>query len=113
MGEMFTVRSSKVSEFIYLFSGGVKLTCQRAVCHSYTPYATDLFLLENKSNSEVTKRIQRNAIHVYTRALVQWSILNRKYFGKATNLKRKQLVYRLLVYRSLPVSSLEICLLTP
>ena len=66
------------------------------------PYVTDYFLLENPfSNGKVTKRIQHNAIS--TRALVQSSILNEAYFVKATRLKRKP-----LVYRSLPVSPLEI-----
>ena len=60
----------KLAEFIYLFSGGGKFTGPHAGRHSYTPYITDLLLLENpKSNSEVTKRIQLNFI--YTRALVQ------------------------------------------
>ena len=47
----------------------VSLLCQCAVRHTYTPYIIDLFILENpKSYSQVTKRIQRNAIS--TRALV-------------------------------------------
>ena len=88
MGEMYTqLGLPKLAEFNYQFSGGGKFICQRAVRHSYTPFVTDLFLLENsKSNSEVTKRIKRNAI--YTRALVQQSILNGKYFGKATSLNQ-------------------------
>ncbi len=46
----------KLAEFIYYFSGSGTLTCQCAVYHSYTPYVTDYFLLENpKSNSQVTK----------------------------------------------------------
>ncbi len=69
-GETSTVWSSKVSELINFFSGGGKFTSSlRSLRNSYTPYVTDLFLLENpKSNSQVTKRIQRNAIS--TRALV-------------------------------------------
>ncbi len=55
----------------------------------YTPYVTDLFLLENpKFTSQVTKRIQRNAIS--TRAPVQQSILNGAYFGEATSLNENR-----------------------
>ncbi len=60
----------KLAEFINFLAAVVSQLRQCAVRHSYTPYITDLFLLENpKSNSQVTKRIQSNAIS--TRDLVQ------------------------------------------
>ena len=77
----------KLAEFIDLFSGSGKFTSTMYCSSQLYPYITDLFLLENpKSNSQVTMRTQRTAI--FTRALVQQSILNlnEKYFGKATSL---------------------------
>ncbi len=57
-------------EFIfYSISGGGKLPWLMRCLSSYTPCVTDLFLLENpSSNSQVTKRIQYDALS--TRGLV-------------------------------------------
>ncbi len=59
--ETFIVRSSKVSQFIYLFSGGSKFTGELPVRHFYTPYVTDLFLLENPT---IVKSLKEIAISV-------------------------------------------------
>ncbi len=48
----------------------------------HTPSLSDLFLLENPfSNSQVTNRIQYDVLS--TRTLVQKSIFNSAYFGRA------------------------------
>ncbi len=66
----------------YFISGGGKLPWLMRCLPSYTPSLSDLFLLENPfSNSQVTNRIQYDILS--TRTLVQKSIFNGPFFGKA------------------------------
>ncbi len=64
MGETFAVGLLKLAKFMYFLAAVISYLHQCAVCISYMPYLTDLFLLENPQSP-----IQRNAI--FTRALVQ------------------------------------------
>ena len=62
MGETFEVRSSKVGEFINFFSGVGSYLCQCTVHHSYTPYVTDLLLLEIQKSNIVTSLREYNVM---------------------------------------------------